>query len=174
MKKLGIIMFVLVFFTACNSRTKVKDKDPKNKTVVTASNNGKNPDVKIKVKKTYDKNGNMVGYDSTYFYSYTNSKGNLKEYNADSLISEFKKSVPKSMSNQFGMNEFNNLFSTSPGFYNNFLNDKYFSKSFNDEEKHFQKLVESMDSLKNSFFISAMPDFNPAKNQNQNSQTKNK
>ena len=81
MKKLGIIMFVLVFFTACNSRTKVKDKDPKNKTVVTASNNGKNPDVKIKVKKTYDKNGNMVGYDSTYFYSYTNSKGNLKEYN---------------------------------------------------------------------------------------------
>lgn len=172
MKKLGIIAFILVFFTSCNSQTKVSHKDPKNKTVVTASNNGKNPDIKIKVKKTYDKNGKMVGYDSTYYYSYVNSKGNLKEYNADSLISEFRKSVPKNLSKQFGMNEFNGFFNTNPHFYHNFLNNKFFSEEFNNERQHFEKLVESMDSLKNSFFNSAMPDFVPGKNQNQHSKTK--
>lgn len=173
MKKLGIIMLILVTFTSCKSETKGNKANSKTKSTVTTSMSEKNPDVKIKVHKTYDKNGNLVGYDSTYFYSYTSGNGHNKVYNADSLIQQFKKSVPEKLSDQFGIHGFNNLFSdNNPKFYRNFLNDKYFSKSFENEQKHFNKLINSMDSLKNAFFNSLTSEANPNQSQHKHSQSK--
>ena len=42
----------------------------------TTAINGVKPTIKIKVNKIYDENGNVVGYDSTYVWSYSNSLNN--------------------------------------------------------------------------------------------------
>ncbi len=45
-----------------------------------------NPKIQIKVNRKYDDKGNVIGYDSTYSYSYTYSNGQIRDIDVDSLL----------------------------------------------------------------------------------------
>ncbi len=118
----------------------------------TASIIGNKPQIKIKVKKIYDENGNVTGYDSTYEWSYSNSSaGNSIIINPDSLFKKFKPYFDKNFI-QFPTDSFSSrIFNDSTMFYDFFNNDHFFNR-WQNELFNFQKDVKRMDSLKRIFF----------------------
>ncbi|HNV95003.1 MAG TPA: hypothetical protein PKG63_00910 [Bacteroidales bacterium] len=71
-------LFILLMLTSCSFAQKQDDPSPKNQ-----------PNVHIDVKRQLDENGNVIRYDSTYSWSWSNADGNIN----DSLFSQF---FPKS------------------------------------------------------------------------------
>jgi len=69
MKKKWITLFVAVslIFSGCNGQEVKKDKNTSDTTLIS----GNQPKEDIKVNKEYDKDGNLIRYDSTYTYYYS-------------------------------------------------------------------------------------------------------
>jgi hypothetical protein len=138
----GIITIALsISLVSCNSQVKTQYKE--NKT------NPNQPQTNVKVNKQYDEKGNIIKYDSTYSYYYSNVKSdtNLR----DSIFNKFK--------NQFNQRYF---FSKDPFFNNFFFQDSllkydfykkdFFSDRFRNNMHNMDSLFWRMDSLKNDFF----------------------
>jgi len=136
-----IAIAVSVAITSCNGQTKIKEStkvDPESA-----------PRTSIKVDKKYDEKGNLIKYDSTYSYYYSNVKDNNKL--KDSIFNDFK--------NSFNSNYF---FSSDPYFNDFFFQDSllkydfyrkdFFINRFRNNMRMMDSLFWSMDSLKNSFF----------------------
>ena len=139
---MDLIAIALSFtLISCNGQTKRQNGE--------SVNNKANPQTNIKVDKKYDDKGNLVKYDSTYSYYYSNVNGNNKL--KDSILNNFK--------NYFNSNYF---FSTSPYFNDFFFQDSllnydfyrkdFFMNRFRNNMRKMDSLFWSMDSLKNSFF----------------------
>jgi len=82
-KKYVFSFIILLLVNACSFAQKKDDPQPKNQ-----------PKVHIDVNKEYDENGNIIRYDSTYSWTWSNIDS-LNEHLNDSLISQFFS--PKSM-----------------------------------------------------------------------------
>ena len=114
-----------------------------------SKNNSNKPLTDIKVNKEYDKDGNLIRFDSTYSYYYSNVENDtiLK----DSIFNNFK-------------NYFNEMynFSNDPFFNNSFFQDSlleydfyrndFFINRFKKNQMQMNKLFFDMDSIKNEFF----------------------
>ena len=145
MKAISLILAVAIITLACNAQEK-KQKDEQ---VVEPKENWK-------VNKKVDENGNVIQYDSTYTWSYSNVKGDSVSVNLDSI-----------------MNSFNNFFETqSPFDWNhnfsffpkndslllkNFFKNDYFYNSW--EKQHFdvEQMMRQMDSTRNEFLKEFYP-----------------
>ena len=107
------------------------------------------PKTDIRVNKEYDKNGNLIKYDSTYSYFYSNSKNN--DGKRDSIFESFK--------NHFNQDYF---FSNEPYFHDLFFQDSllkydfykkdFFYDRFRQNMNRMDRLFREMDSLKNGFY----------------------
>jgi len=139
---LSIIAFLSL--SGCNAQSAPKDdKKEKNDTLKVQ------PDVNIKVNKEYDENGNLIGYDSTYTYVYSNIKGNIQL--RDSIFNEFM----KHFNDHFGISDdpfFNNFFFTDSLLQYDFYKKDFFHNRFNDNLDLIDKMLKEMDSLKNEFY----------------------
>ena len=142
MIRIDLIAIALSFtLLGCNGQTGKQNGDSVNK--------GTNPQTSIKVDKKYDSKGNLINYDSTYSYYYSNIKDNKGL--EDSIFANFK-------------NQFNNkyFFSTNPYFNDFFFQDSllkydfyrkdFFINRFRNNMRMMDSLFWGMDSLKNSFF----------------------
>lgn len=108
------------------------------------------PKTNIKVNKEYDKNGNLIKYDSTYSYYYSNIEGDTLL--RDSIFDQFR--------THFNQKYF---FSEEPFFHDLFFQDSllnfdfykndFFSKRFHNNMEHMDRLFHEMDSIKNQFFL---------------------
>jgi hypothetical protein len=140
MKRIIIIsLAILISLLSCKGQTNNNSKQLKDNS----------PQTNIKVNKEYDKNGNLVKYDSTYSSYYSNLKSNsiLK----DSIFNDFK--------NQFKKSYF---FSNQPYFKNFFFEDSllmydfykkdFFYNRFKNNMEHMDSLFREMDIMKNDFF----------------------
>jgi hypothetical protein len=139
--KVIVVMFMSISLTACNGQVKTQEKGSKLTT--------DQPQTNIKVNKQYDKNGNIIKYDSTYSYYYSNVKKDTSL--RDSIFRKFK-------------NQFNNryFFSKDPFFNDFFFQDSllkydfykkdFFLGRFRNNVNRMDSLFWSMDSLKNDFF----------------------
>jgi hypothetical protein len=140
MKRLDIIsVMLLITLMSCTAQTKKSQ----------ASYDENSPKTNISVKKKYDKNGNVIGYDSTYTSVYSNIKGD--DHLMDSLMNAFK-------------SDFNDkyFFSNEPFFKNFFFNDSvpekeflkndYFYRYFKRDMARMDSLFRGMDLMKNDFF----------------------
>ena len=107
------------------------------------------PQTNIKVNKEYDKNGNIVKYDSTYTSYYSNMEGD--SVLNDSLINNFKSFFNDKY---FFSNEpfFNDYFFRDSVIRNDFQNKDFFYKEFRSNMEQMDKLFWDMDSVKNDFF----------------------
>jgi len=107
------------------------------------------PQTNIKVNKEYDKNGNIIKYDSTYSSYYSNIKGDTVLI--DSIFDNFK--------GHFNEKYF---FSTQPYFNDFFFEDSllgydfykkdFFYNRFRNNSQFMDELFHEMDSIKNSFY----------------------
>jgi hypothetical protein len=138
----GIIAILLtISLISCNGQVNPLDKG--NKT------NPAQPQTNIKVDKQYDKNGNIIRYDSAYSYYYSNVKKD----------SSLRDSIFKNFKSHFNQRYF---FSNDPFFNNFFFQDSllkydfykkdFFLVRFRNNMHNMDSLFWSMDSLKNDFF----------------------
>jgi hypothetical protein len=112
--------------------------------------NGKNnPKTDIKVNKEYDNQGNLIRYDSTYSYSYSNI-GTDTILN-DSIFNQFR----DQFHHQFLFSEdpfFKDFFFQDSIMKDDFFNDDFFMKRFKENMNQMDNLFQEMDSVKNEFY----------------------
>ena len=144
----SLFLSLVVVLSSC----KGQDNDKKTNSLETGK-----PKTDIKVNKEYDENGNLITYDSTYSYYYSNIEND--SILRDSIFNNFR-------------NHFNKTykFSDEPFFNNFFFNDSlimydfykndFFEKRFRNNRDHINRLFYEMDSIKNLFFEKQFKEFN--------------
>lgn len=141
MKKIVIISFLVsMIFTACNGQKKEGTVEEEKKA---------QPATNIIVNKEYDEDGNIIKYDSTYSYYYSNIEHN--EFAGDSIMKLFK----ERFNNRYFFSEdpfFNKLFFQDSLMQFDFYKKDFFRNRFLDNWEHMDQLFHEMDSIKNNFF----------------------
>ena len=136
-----ISVTLLIGLISCNGQTK------KNEGTDNAISS--NPQTNIKVNKVYDKNGNIVRYDSTYSSYYSNVKDNKKLM--DSIFDNFRNRFNDKFS--FSDNPyFNNFFFQDSLLKYDFYKKDFFINRFKENIRRMDSLFGSMDTFKNDFF----------------------
>jgi hypothetical protein len=137
-----IIISVAISLTllSCDGQTKNK-----------SDNQAKSPapQTNINVKKEYDKNGNIVKFDSTYSSYYSNIKGDTAM--RDSIFNKFKNQFNKSysFSNEPYFKDF--FFADSLLKYDFYKKDFFYNRFRNNMQK-MDSLFRGMDIMKNDFY----------------------
>jgi hypothetical protein len=141
MKRIGLIVlaFILIL-SSCNGQSQKEKK-------VTADKNV--PKTDIKVNKEYDKDGNLIRYDSTYSSFYSNIINDT--ILGDSIFNNFKSQFNQSyfFSQKPYFNDF--FFQDSLLKYDFYRND-FFSNRFKNNMQRMDKLFMEMDSIKNYYY----------------------
>lgn len=127
-----------------------------------------NPKVHYNVHKVYDKNGNLISYDSTYSWSYHHGSMG-KSIDVDSVMRKFmpyfRQNFPnadtKSMRQHF-------LGSPDSAMILDFFNNKNFFDQWQGQLFNFQQQIKEMDSLRNRFFKQFMQQQGKAKHSGSN------
>jgi len=148
MKCIVIIAITVLFAgNCCNGQIKLKESENSEKSNL--------PKTDIKVNKQYDEHGNLIKYDSTYSYSYSNFEND--NILGDSIFDNFN----RNFNHRF-------FFSEIPFFDDKFFHDSLFD---NDFEKGFfinpffdpdrmNKLFWDLDSLNGNLFKDSIMPFN--------------
>ena len=141
MKRTGhIVLAFLLSLSSCNGQSGKGKKD-------TSAKNA--PKTDIKVNKEYDKNGNLIRYDSTYSSYYSNILND--SVLGDSIFNNFKSKFNQKylFSQQPYFNDF--FFQDSLLKYDFYKND-FFSNRYKNNMQRMDELFLEMDSMKNLFF----------------------
>ena len=142
-----IIFFSLIGFlglTGCNAQSAPDKKEQDSSDTLKVQ-----PDINIQVDKEYDENGNLIKYDSTYTYVYSNIDGNIRL--RDSVFNEFM----KHFNDHFDLSEdpfFNDLFFTDSLLQYDFYKKDFFHDRFLKNRDWMEKMLNEMDSIKNEFY----------------------
>jgi hypothetical protein len=149
MKKIGILVVLAVLMFNCKGQTAKESAD--HKQVTLKSDSKSNPEVKVKVNKTYDDKGNIVRYDSVYSYVYKYPNGNVKEFNADSVINEFRRNISENFNTQIDREFYNRIFPNDSLLSRDFNNNDFFVQQFKNESAQLERMMRELDSMKNVF-----------------------
>lgn len=102
------------------------------------------------VNKELDENGNVIKYDSTYRWSYSNSNGEHFTTNLDSIMQSFNKFFHSE--NKFGWgDEFSFSPKTDSLLLNNFFKNDYFYENWNRQNFDIEQMMRQMDSARTEF-----------------------
>ena len=148
MKRIVFLLMLPFLFVGCSDAQTGKKGEKDNDKVV--AENVVKPKVDIKVNKVYDDNGNLVRYDSTYVWTYSNVEGDSVTINADTLLSKFKPLFNDRFPD-FKTPGFNDFIFNDSTFYRDFFSPDYFYDRWQKSLKESEKMFWEMDSLKNSF-----------------------
>jgi hypothetical protein len=100
------------------------------------------------VNKEFDENGNLIRYDSTYTYYYSNlDTGAVIK---DSVFDKFNEHLNNS-------NLFENSFLEDFFIRDYYFDKDFFRRDFDRNEKIINKMMERLDSIKNQFFLREFP-----------------
>jgi len=101
------------------------------------------------VNKRYDDKGNLIGYDSTYTWSYS-SHGKTQSISADSVMNSFRRQFDAQFPTLFNQSFGDPIWNDSL-FYKDFTAPDYFMQKWNDHYFDMRSMMLRMDSLRNSF-----------------------
>ena len=152
MKTQAIVMTAAILSAiACNAQQNKGANE-------TQQNNakGNQPKVSWKVNKQLDKNGNVIAYDSTYTWSYTDTSGAPVSVNVDSVMGAFNGYFNNNFPSLWGRN-FPNPFPNDSTFSNDFFQPNYFQNLWQDNFFNMENMFRQMDSLHNQFFQQNFP-----------------
>jgi hypothetical protein len=153
MKAKWIIMFLAVssIISGCNGQqSKTESRTISDTTIV------KNtlPKENVKVNRQYDKDGNLIRYDSVYTYYYSNINNNGPA--EDSILANFKQMFEETY--PFSSEPyFDNLFFEDSLMQYDFYKKNFFYDRFMNNMKLMDQLFWDMDSVKNKFFMEQFP-----------------
>lgn len=107
------------------------------------------PESHVNVTKEYDNDGNIIGYDSTYSYYYSNVRENTLKRDSlfDLFRNQFYKKYP--ISNHLF---FDNLFFQDSLLKYDFYKRDFFSTRFRHNMRKMDNMFLQMDSMKDDFF----------------------
>lgn len=143
MKKILFTILMLIITIGCKAQNEQGD-------IVLADSLSQNkPQTKIIVNKEYDENGNLIKFDSSYSYYYSNALNDSTF--ADSTLAVFQNDFFNSFPN-IQRPFLNEMFFEDSLMNYDFYKDDFFSKRFRLNRNRFNKLFEEMDSIKNQFF----------------------
>ncbi len=152
MKKIFLAALMAMTFAGCHAQEGGFKKDFSSPQGTTTQNK---PQERWKVNKRYDDNGNLIGYDSTYSWSYSSKGAANSDADADSMLNAFRR--------QF--NGFPSFF--SPHFGDQLSADSLFFSDFNSTGGPMQKwgnnffdmgkMMRRLDSLGSSLLDDNFP-----------------
>lgn len=138
----GILAIVMSFMiSGCNGQI--------NKENAVGSSDTIKPHTDIKVNKEYDEYGNLVRYDSSYSYYYSNIESDTLL--GDSIVKDFRNYFNK----RYGFSNepfFNDYFFEDSLLQYDFYKNDFFSNRFRRNMEYMDRLFWEMDSIKNRFF----------------------
>ena len=148
----NIMIVLLSFFTlvSCNGQTK-NEKDKKETEI---SKEVIKPKIDYKVDKEYDENGNLIRYDSTYTYYYSNMDKDAMM--KDSIFKKFNEHF-NNIEEPFGSSFYDDFFIKDNYKESEFFKEDFFRQNFKRNQEMMNKMMQRMDSLKNKFFIEEFP-----------------
>lgn len=137
---LGIIILLLI--SSCTTE-KINGQQKNEDSLIVNK-----PQTKIIVNKEYDENGNLISFDSSYSYLYTNVK-------QDSIFGDSSYTMfQQKFFNSFPKNQrpfLNEIFFEDTLLSNDFFMDDFFSKRYRLNHERFDEFFRDMDSVKNNF-----------------------
>ncbi len=151
MKKLFLLLSIPFFVVSCNAQS-----GEKRMAEPSSGQDSIQPKVDVRVNKQYDENGNLIAYDSVYFWSYTNKTGEPVEVDIDSVLSQFKPMIDMRFPDFFDHHQ-NDFFGDSL-FYHGFLAPDYFMDRWQHDMMQMNRMMREMDSLKQLFFREQYPE----------------
>jgi len=159
MKKVLLLLLLATGTISCDAQHRQNEKPQKEVTTIDENR----PQAKWKVNKKYDDKGNLIGYDSTYTWTYT-SKGKVHSVEADSVMAAFKKQFDMELPSLFNKS-FGNPIRSDSLFYKEFTAPDYFSKKWEGHYFDMKEMMKEMDSMRNSFLDKNYPGLNAGKQQ---------
>jgi hypothetical protein len=159
MKRNGLVAIAFsLLMMSCNGQTRSGDSQK--------ISDANKPKVSIRVNKKYDKNGNVIGYDSTYSSVYSNVKNDT--IMRDSLMRIFDKK------NLFTSEPFFKHFFADDSAMNDLLSKDFLSKSFGNNIGNIDSMLQGMNMFKDDFFKNHfdMPGVLEAPGQKKNSEAR--
>jgi hypothetical protein len=144
MKKISLFILLAITTAHCTGQ---EQKSTKKKQ--TAPKNGDAPVTQIEVNKEYDEQGNLIRYDSTYSYYYSNIDNNTNA--EDSVLQAFRERFEQSYPFA-GDPYFEHLFFQDTLLLYDFYKNDFFLERFRRNSQKMEMLFRQMDSLKNSFY----------------------
>jgi len=154
MKKLILLLVIPFLMVSCNAQTSSDGNVTENRQTKKELN-ANQPKVDIKVNKVYDENGNLIGYDSTYVWSYTNEYGDSVMVNPDSVLNQFKPVIGSNFPEFF--KDYDQEFFGDSLFYYDFMAPDYFMNRWEEEMSRMSRMMREMDSLKELFLKQHYP-----------------
>ncbi len=109
------------------------------------------PHVRWEVNKKTDEEGNVIRYDSTYTWSYTNMEGDSVSVSVDSVMRSFRDYFNEHFPTMWERSVENPMLRDSI-FYRDFFWEDYFRDRWERDRFRIRDMMDRMDSLRNSFF----------------------
>ena len=147
MKRFFALSVIVLFAFGCNAQ---KTEQQKEKTE-------NKPNESWTVNKEVDENGNVIRYDSTYTWSYSNVEGDSVNVNVDSLMNSFKNYFGAQMPSVFGQDFMNPMMNDSM-LHRDFFAEDFFQNQFKYEFFDADKMFQRMDSIRGQFFKERLPE----------------
>jgi hypothetical protein len=147
MKKFALLLITALVMFNCKGQTSASASGANDSPERIARKEKPNPDIQVRVNKTFDEKGNVIGYDSTYSYVYNYSDSNMNTAQEDSTISEFKNNFPENFRMNIDRGFDNDPLLNDPAlsFRNSGSND--FIQQFKAEIAEFEQTLARLDSL---------------------------
>jgi hypothetical protein len=140
----SMLLPVLIFFLAGNLPAQVLQPETK-------SVKKNKPRINIHVQKKYDKNGNLIQYDSTYEWTFHNGNENV-HIDMQQMMGDFKpffrQNLPDSLLQIFGSPHFD---LSDSSMMNDFFNSNNFFGQWQKELFDMNREMRTMDSLRMEF-----------------------
>ena len=105
----------------------------------------------------FDRNGNIIRYDSTYTYIYTYPNGNKETINIDSIFNSFR---PYFFDRGIDLMQkpFIDFFDSDSSFQQHFFDHDYFMNQFEMDMFRFEEMIHEIDSLRNLYLKEKYPE----------------
>lgn len=157
MKNMTLFLASALMFASCSAQTEAKSEVKRNDNKIGQT---QEPTVNYRVSKEYDEKCNLIKYDSTHTYYYSNA--DTVAMMNDSVFDKFNEffSTKSIFKNGFDFNEF---FGERSDFKDHFFSEDYFRKSFRRSQDRFNEMLFQMDSVKNRFLMEEFPIENSGK-----------
>ena len=148
--KIAFTMMLVLLVAACSGQEKQRDKSEEVQRAM------KEPKERTEVHREYDEFGNLIEYDSTYLWSYSNMAGDSIRVNLDSVMDAFRSHFENQIP-YLGMQGFRYFPKHDSLLMNDFFDEDYYFKNWEDSHDDFEKMMHRMDSMRNSFLEELYP-----------------
>ncbi|WP_044400186.1 hypothetical protein [Lacinutrix sp. Hel_I_90] len=155
MKRYILLFMVGLLSFSCNGQ---KNKTKKAETEESEGNVVEQPKGSWKVDKEFDKNGNLIRYDSIYSWSSNGRFDNLSSLDRDSLLQTLNSRFYTNYS-QFKNEGFETVFSQDSLFSKHFFDDDFFGSDFGKDFMDIDKIRQKMIARQKKFLEKYQSEF---------------